>query len=46
MKTPNHMFHLGTPELVYLDKPAGMVNNDKKVNLLAILKELLGKVSP
>ena len=39
LKTPYYVFGLGTPELVYPDKPAGPVNNDKKVNLLAILED-------
>ena len=38
------MFCFGTPELVYLDKPAGPIDNDKKVNFLAIAEDFLGKI--
>ena len=42
LKIPNHMFCLGTPELIYLDKPAGPIDNDKKIHFLVIAKGLSG----
>ena len=38
------MFHLGTPELIYLDIPTGPIDNDKKVNFLAIAEDFLGQM--
>ena len=39
------MFSFGTPELIYLHKPASPINNDKKVYFLAIAEDFLGKIS-
>ena len=44
LKTPNYMLSFGTPELIYLDKPAGPIDNDKKVYFLAIAEDFLGKI--
>ena len=42
LETRDHMFGFSPSELIYPDKARGPVNNDKKVNLLAIAEDLLG----
>ena len=42
LETRHHMLGFGPSELIYPDKARGPVNNDKKVNILAIAEDLLG----
>ena len=45
LKAFHNMLGLGTPELVFLDEPTGSVNNDKKVDILAIAEDFFSKIS-
>ena len=44
LETSDHMLGFGPSELIYPDKARGPVNDDEKVDFLAITEDLLRKV--